>query len=78
MIKVHVVILGALTRPSGKDDFEHEVSDGANLEGLLLALGYQQTHLRFIVASVNGIRRSLGYQVCDRDEVVLVLPTSGG
>jgi len=78
MIKVHVVILGALTRPSGKDDFEHEVSDGTNLEGLLLALGYQPCHLRFIVASVSGVRQPLGYRVCDRDEVVLVLPTSGG
>jgi len=75
---VHVKVLGALTKPFGKDDFDHEVAERACLEDLLVNLGYHQNHLRFIVASVNGSQQKLGYALQDADEVTLVLPTSGG
>jgi molybdopterin converting factor small subunit len=75
---VHVKVLGALMKPFGKDDLDFEVPDRANLEALLVSLGYQQSHLRFIVASVNGVQQKLGCALKDKDEVTLVLPTSGG
>jgi molybdopterin converting factor small subunit len=77
-MKVHVKILGALTKPFGKDDFDHEVGAGTNLEQLLVGLGYHVSHLRFIVASVAGSQQKLGYALKEGDEVTLVLPTSGG
>ena len=77
-MKVHVKVLGALMKPFGKDDFEHEVAERACLEELLVNLGYHPSHLRFIVASVNGAQQKLGYAIKDKDEVTLVLPTSGG
>jgi len=77
-MNVHVKVLGALTRPFGKDELDFEFAPGACLEEVLLALGYQKAHLRFIVASVNGTQQKLGYLVQDRDELTLVLPTSGG
>ena len=77
-MNVHVKILGALAKPFGKDDFAHEVPERACLEDLLVALGYHRSHVRFIVASVNGEQQKLGYALKEADEVTLVLPTSGG
>ncbi|HEY3448264.1 MAG TPA: MoaD/ThiS family protein [Myxococcales bacterium] len=77
-MRVHVKVLGALSKPFGKDDFEHEITERSCLEDLLKALGYHPSHLRFIVASVNGSQQKLGYALQDKDEVALVLPTSGG
>jgi molybdopterin converting factor small subunit len=75
---VHVKVLGALMKPFGKDDFDHPVNERASLEELLLGLGYQAAHLRFIIASVNGVQRNLGQVLQDKDEIAFVLPTSGG
>ncbi|MGC4121103.1 MAG: MoaD/ThiS family protein [Myxococcales bacterium] len=77
-MKVHVKILGALTKPFGKDDFEHELAGRTNLQDLLTSLGYQPSHWRLIVASVNGQQQRLGQMLQDGDEVSLMLPTSGG
>lgn len=75
---VHVKVLGALMKPFGKDDFQHEVPDRACLEDVLVGLGYHKAHLRFIVASVNDAQQKLGYTLKDGDRLTLVLPTSGG
>ena len=77
-MKVTVKIQGALLKPLGKDDFEHEIGDHACLEDLLLDLGYQPSHLRLIIAAVNGSQQKLGYTLKHSDEVTLVLPASGG
>ena len=75
---VRIKVLGALMKPFGKDELDFEIGERACLEDLLVKLGYHQSHLRFIVASVNGAQQKLGYALKDRDEVTLVLPTSGG
>ena len=77
-MRVHVKVLGALMKPFGKDELDFDVDERACLEALLLKLGYHQAHLRFIVASVNGAQQKLGYSLKEKDEVTLVLPTSGG
>lgn len=77
-MKVHVKVLGALTKPLGKDDFVHEIAGRPCLADLLLALGYEQGHHRLIIASVNGSQRKLSQALADGDQVTLVLPTSGG
>ena len=77
-MKVRVKILGALTKPFGKDDFEHEVAARACLEELLIGLGYHPGHLRFLVTSVNDRQEKLGYLLREGDQVTLMLPTSGG
>ena len=78
MPKIRVQVLGALTKPFGQDDFAYEVEDGLCLEDLLLRLGYEPAHLRFIVAAVNGTQEKLSYRVRDADSLTLFLPTSGG
>lgn len=77
-MQVHVKVLGALAKPFGRDDLDFNLPDRACLEDLLLRLGYQASHVRFIVASVNGTKQKLGHLLRDKDEVTLVLPTSGG
>ena len=78
MITVHVKVLGALNKPFGKDDFDFPVDDGACLEDLLLRLGYHAAHLRFMLPAVNGQQEKLGCRLQDKDQVTLLLPTSGG
>ncbi len=78
MIRVRVKILGALDKPRGKDDFVVELADASRVEDLLLEIGYRPRHLRFIVAAVNGAQRKLGHVLGDSDEVILLMPTSGG
>ena len=78
MIRVQVKILGALAKPMGKADFELELEEQACLEDLLLKAGYQQSHLRFLIPAVNGEQAKLGHPMKDGDQVLLVLPTSGG
>jgi molybdopterin converting factor small subunit len=78
MSQIRVQVLGALTKPFGQDDFVYEVDEDLSLEDLLLRLGYERSHLRFIVAAVNGSREKLSYRLRDADVVTLVLPTSGG
>lgn len=78
MITVRVKVLGALEKPSGKDDFECQIAEGSCLEDLMLRAGYRPGHLRFILPSVAGVQQPLGYRLSDRDEVVLFMPTSGG
>jgi molybdopterin converting factor small subunit len=77
-MNVHIKVLGALMKPFGKDELDFEIAERTTLEELLLKLGYQQGHLRFIVASVGGAQQRLGYLLKDGDELTLVLPTSGG
>ena len=77
-MKVHVRILGALVRPSGKDDLEVELPPHCRISDLLDRVGYRPQHQRFIVVAVNGTRRAHSGELADRDEVVLVMPTSGG
>ena len=77
-MKVHVRIQGAMAKPFGKDDFDHELTDGADLEDLLVGLGYHRAHLRFILAAVKSEQKKLGDRLADGDEIVLFLPTSGG
>lgn len=67
-----------MAKPFGKDDFDFELADNACLEDLLLQLGYHRSHLRFILASVRGEQRRLNDRLGDGDEVILLLPTSGG
>ncbi len=75
---VHVRILGALAKPGGKDDFEVELARQSRITDLLDEIGYRPQHQRFIVAAVNGQQRRHDAALADRDEVTLVMPTSGG
>ena len=78
MAKIHVKVLGALNRPFGRDELDYQAKPGACLEELLLELGYQKAHLRFIVPAIAGKRETLGYVLREGDELTLTLPTSGG
>lgn len=78
MIHVHVRILGALSKPQGRDELEVPMPERSRVTDLLTALGYRPEHLRFILTAVNGTQRKHGHELEDRDEVTLVLPTSGG
>ena len=77
-MKIHVKIFGALQKPEGKDDFQHEVKDGATIETLLLALGYHPRHVSAIVAELNGKQSRHTVKLKDGDEVVLSLAIGGG
>jgi molybdopterin converting factor small subunit len=78
MIHVRVRVLGALQRPGGKDDFEVELQPASRIEDLLLHVGYARAHLRFILSAVNGVQHEHAFELSDRDQVTLVMPTSGG
>jgi len=78
MMRIHVKIVGALAKPLGKDAFDLELPAGARVEELLLAVGYEGAHLRFIIPVVNGVHERLSHALTDGDEVRLFLPTSGG
>ena len=75
---IQIKILGVLTKPSGKDAFRHEIAQGTTLEQVLLGLGYRPAHVRFIICTVQGEQRPLGYAPRAGEEVVLFLPASGG
>ncbi len=78
MIHVHVRVLGALLKPGGKDDFEVSLPPSSRVEDLLLRVGYGRAHLRFILSTVNGVQHEHAFELSDRDQVTLVMPTSGG
>ena len=77
-MRVSVKILGALTKPQGRGELDVEVAATSRIEDLLLQLGYQRAHLRFILSAVNGIQQKHGHVLEDGDEVTLLMPTSGG
>ncbi len=77
-MKVRVKIIGALTKPDGKEDFVQEISDGSNLERLLLDLGYNQKPLAMIMTAVNGKQKKHSFKLKNDDEVELSLPVGGG
>jgi sulfur carrier protein ThiS len=78
MIQVHVRILGALARPNGRGDFQLELAASSRIADLLERVGYRPQHQRFIVVAVNGRQQKHSGQLSDRDEVTLLMPTSGG
>ena len=61
-----------------KSGREVEVPIGTTIEELLTSSRVKREHLRYIIAIVNGNRRSLSYRLRDREELKLVLPVGGG
>jgi molybdopterin converting factor small subunit len=77
-MNVHVIIIGALSRPSSGDDFSHSLKASSTIQDLLLDLGYYEKHLNIIMSAVNGRQKRLSYKLKDGDEVELSLPVGGG
>ncbi|HNV69265.1 MAG TPA: MoaD/ThiS family protein [Candidatus Ozemobacteraceae bacterium] len=77
-MNVHVKIFGALQKPQGRDDFSHEIKDGATVEKLLLDLGYHPRHVSAIVVELNGKQTRHTAKLAAGDELVLSLAIGGG
>ena len=77
-MKIQVKIIGALTKPDGKDDFTTDLPAKATVTDLLKKLGYHEMHLSIIMAAVNGKQKKNSQVLKDGDEVELSLPVGGG
>ena len=77
-MKIRVKIIGALTKPNGKEDFVQDIPDGSTIEKLLLDLGYNPKHLSMIMTAVNGKQKKQSYKLKNDDEIELSLPVGGG
>lgn len=77
-MKIHVQIIGALTKPDGKGDFQHEVAEGSTIKDMLIGLGYQASHVSMIQAAVNGKQKKNSQILKNQDTVELSLPVGGG
>ncbi len=78
MPSIHIKTTGTIKKPLGKSDFDHEVPEDTTIEQLLPQLGYAPTHVRFIIAAVNGTQRNLNFKLSDGDELVLGVVVGGG
>jgi sulfur carrier protein ThiS len=77
-MNIHVIVFGTLLKPQGKDDFVQTVADGATVQELLLAIGYQPQHVKTILITLNGQHASHLKKLKDGDEVVLSVMVGGG
>ena len=77
-MNIRVIIYGSLLRPEGQHDYVKEVAEGATVKDLILAIGFQQSHVATILATVDGTQASHHRKLSEGEEVVLSVMVGGG
>ena len=77
-MNVRVKIIGALSKPEGKDDFPIDLPAKSTITDLLRRLGYHEAHLAIIMGAVNGKQKKNSQVLKENDEIELSLPVGGG
>ena len=78
MIRVNIKIIGALIRPGSKKELFFDMEEFSSLKALLKKLNYNESHMRFIIASVNGAYKTQDYVLRDNDFITLKTVIGGG
>ena len=78
MIKVKVKIIRTLIKPQGKDEFTQECKGNTTVIEYLKELKYNERHIPFIMATVNGVPENHKYVLKNNDSVVLATIVGGG
>ena len=78
MVKIHLEYTSVLDVRNAENNSDVILPEGATVTDLLSFLEIKPEHQRFVIASVDGKKRSPGSELQDGDHVVLSLPIGGG
>lgn len=78
MIRINIRIIGALTKPFGKSEFQYDCRDGMSIAELLLDLKYSARHVDHIMTAVGGEKKNHDFILHDGDAVSLSTMVGGG
>ena len=77
-MKINVIIMGTLTRPTGKDRFVHQCEDGTTVLQFLKSIKYDPNHIPHIITSINNEIKRHNTVLNEGDELLLTIPVGGG
>jgi sulfur carrier protein ThiS len=75
---VHIKILGALIKPEGKSELSCEIGDNTTILEILKSLNYDNSHIKYISATVNEVVKKHNYVLKDNDSITLFTVIGGG
>ena len=76
--KILVDYSGVIRSHSGKKQEWITIEENATVKDLLTQLGYKEDHHKFILATINGERATLGTKLINKVAIKLFLPAGGG